>query len=95
MPRLHRLVDRPEIFRFPHVDKFFNGMTVWVDGLGRVILVEHNLGVMDMRYYACVKGERGKRRVVGWIRIPMWATLMHTREWRIAAGLGPYRADSL
>lgn len=76
LPRLHRLTDFSEVYRYPHEHKYFGGMDVWVDGWGRVKLVERNLGVPDMRYYACVGGGGV---VVGWVTVPASATLM--RSW--------------
>lgn len=50
-------------------------MTVWVDGWGKVRLDERNLGVSDVRYYTCV-GKGGVE--LGWLRLPVSATLMRS-----------------
>ncbi|KZP02211.1 hypothetical protein FIBSPDRAFT_880496 [Athelia psychrophila] len=76
LPRLHRRNNNHAGFRYPHVHKYYNGMRVWVDGWGKVSLVERNLDVFDLRYYTCVNG-RGT--VVGWIRVPAEATRMRAR----------------
>lgn len=46
---------------------------MWVNGWGRVMLSEQNMGVLDMQYYICI-GRKG--RVEGWVRVPARATWM-------------------
>lgn len=72
LPRLHLQAIRPQEVRYPRLHKYFHGQKVWVDGWGRVTLLERSLGVSGYRYYACV-GRRS--RVVGWVRVPISATL--------------------
>lgn len=71
LPRLHRLSYCPEVHHYPHLHIYHHGLVVWVDGWGRVKLVERNLGVREARYFICV-GRWGVVR--GWIRVPMSAT---------------------
>lgn len=51
-------------------------MSVWVDGWGKVSMVERDLDVLNMRYYACINR---KGVVVGWVRVPADATLERER----------------
>lgn len=76
MPCLHLITDTPKIICYPLIGKYYHGMLVWVDGWGKVVLVERNLGVLEMQYYVCIE-EGGKE--VGWIRVPKWATLMRAK----------------
>lgn len=91
LPRLHRVHFSPEVFLYPHIHYYFNGMTVWVDGLGRVVLSERNFGIPEMRYYVCL-GRGGME--VGWVRVPVHATLMHSGGEGRPNGLGPVRESS-
>lgn len=77
LPQLHTDInDIPDIYRYPYSHKYRDGMWVWVDGWGRVKLVEKNVWADGLRYFACVKGGRE----VCWVRVPIGATLMRARE---------------